>query len=299
MTAPLPPCPESLKGIQHFLSIAAEHDGRDGAVSYWCRLHALQKALKIDKSSDAAKFFLLKLMDWLEHEKKTHHDNETITNETAAQAYIENYALKLFHWADTQDRSSVFNKNVVKAFYTSSILMDVLQIFGETSDEIVQNQKYAKWKAAYIHNCLKNGETPVPGPQESAEGSSEGPGIDSPNSNQLPSPSNENSNENVTPSYPAPNTAGGYFPSPTSQETLPEPASSPSSGIPSFPTSQPLLPTPTKQPEQDVTHIEADLINKCQKYIKFASSALNYDDYNEAKTNLIKALNILNTGRES
>lgn len=27
-----------------------------------------------------------------------------------------------------------------------------------------QHRKYARWKAAYIHNCLKNGETPQPGP---------------------------------------------------------------------------------------------------------------------------------------
>jgi hypothetical protein len=30
--------------------------------------------------------------------------------------------------------------------------------------QIEKNRKYAKWKAAYIHNCLKNGETPVSGP---------------------------------------------------------------------------------------------------------------------------------------
>lgn len=42
--------------------------------------------------------------------------------------------------------------------------MDVLTTFGELTDEIANNRKYAKWKAAYIHNCLKKGETPVPGP---------------------------------------------------------------------------------------------------------------------------------------
>jgi vacuolar protein sorting-associated protein VTA1 len=52
----------------------------------------------------------------------------------------------------------------VKAFYTSGMLFDVLTTFGELSEELLQNRKYAKWKAAYIHNCLKNGETPVPGP---------------------------------------------------------------------------------------------------------------------------------------
>lgn len=28
----------------------------------------------------------------------------------------------------------------------------------------IQHRKYARWKATYIHNCLKNGETPQPGP---------------------------------------------------------------------------------------------------------------------------------------
>lgn len=43
------------------------------------------------------------------------------------------------------------------------MIYDVLCTFGELTDEAAQNRKYAKWKAAYIHNCLKNGETPVPG----------------------------------------------------------------------------------------------------------------------------------------
>lgn len=42
--------------------------------------------------------------------------------------------------------------------------MDVLNVFGDISEEIANTQKYAKWKATYIHNCLKNGETPTPGP---------------------------------------------------------------------------------------------------------------------------------------
>jgi hypothetical protein len=39
----------------------------------------------------------------------------------------------------------------------------VLNILGELTPENVHHRDYAKWKAAYIHNCLKNGETPVPG----------------------------------------------------------------------------------------------------------------------------------------
>lgn len=49
-------------------------------------------------------------MEWLETFKKQHHEQETITNEVVAQAHLENYALKLFTYADQQDRAANFNK---------------------------------------------------------------------------------------------------------------------------------------------------------------------------------------------
>lgn len=125
------------------------------------------------------------IMGWLETSKKEHSSNEAISNDVVAQAHLENYALKLFTYADQQDRAANFGKcvwaeenarksnnyllvlplsrNVVKAFYTAGLIYDVLITFGELSDEAQKNGKYSKWKAAYIHNCLKNGETPVPG----------------------------------------------------------------------------------------------------------------------------------------
>lgn len=64
----------------------------------------------------------MKVMDWLEVFKKSHKDNEAITNDTVAVAHLENYALKLFLYADKQDRESNFGKNVVKAFYTAGMV---------------------------------------------------------------------------------------------------------------------------------------------------------------------------------
>ena len=54
---------------------------------------------------------------------------EAVTNEVVASAHVENYGVKLFLWADKEDRASHFNKNVVKAFYSAGILFDVLTIF--------------------------------------------------------------------------------------------------------------------------------------------------------------------------
>lgn len=50
------------------------------------------------------------LLDWLEQTKKANHENEGITSETTAQALIEEYALRLFSYADQQDRAQIFNK---------------------------------------------------------------------------------------------------------------------------------------------------------------------------------------------
>jgi len=66
--------------------------------------------LKIDKKSEDAMKLLLSMMDWLEKRKNEMADNEAVTNEMAAQAYLENYALKIFLWADGQDRAGIFNK---------------------------------------------------------------------------------------------------------------------------------------------------------------------------------------------
>lgn len=77
--------------------------------------------------------------------------------------------MKLFLWADKEDRASNFNKNVVKAFYSSGMLFDVLGTFGELTPEVAHHKKYAKWKAAYIHNCLKSGETPIAGPMATGD----------------------------------------------------------------------------------------------------------------------------------
>merc|ERR1719237_338301 len=73
--------------------------------------------------------------------------------------------MKLFLAADKLDRAANFGKNVVKMFYSSGVLFDILEsCFGELPPEEAHYRKYAKMKAAYIHNCLKNGETPVAGP---------------------------------------------------------------------------------------------------------------------------------------
>ncbi|KAL4708372.1 hypothetical protein ACJJTC_019608 [Scirpophaga incertulas] len=310
MSANIPECPASLKPIQHYLKTATEHDARDPVVAYWCRLHALQVGLKLtNKKTTEETKVLMGVMDWLEEAKKTHSDNEAITNEVAAQAHLENYALKLFLFADKQDREQNYGKNVVKAFYTAGLIYDVLCIFGDLTDEATQNRKYAKWKAAYIHNCLKNGETPVPGPM-----AVEGENDESSANESQPEPTVPSMGAGFTPVTPAtlptvPTSFNNSLPDPNAAmraaSQLPPvpytPDPNPGGFVPYEPSQQlqPAVPTPLYgDSSTSVAQLTPDQISKAQKYCKWASSALNYDDIKTAVNNLKNALELLQTGRD-
>jgi len=286
-------CPPSLKAISHYLKLAIEHDSRDPVVGYWARLFALQAGLKLSKKEPDEQKFLIGVMDFLENYKKQNAGNEAISNEVVAQAHLENYALKLFQYADKNDRASNFNKNVVKAFFSAGQIYDVLQTFGDLTDEAEQNRKYAKWKATYIHTCLKNGETPIAGPM-ATEGEE---GFDT----ITPQPSSEPAEE--------PASGGWYQPSPgmsgsdlnDTMKRAPSPPKEPEKSPGGFkPFNGSSSTGATYYPESVSGPIlPAEIMVKAQKYCKYAGSALNYEDVPTAIENLQKALMVLQTGRDS
>lgn len=246
-------------------------------------------------------------MDQLEAFKKDHRDNEAITNDVVAQAHLENYALKLFQYADKNDREGTFNKNVVKAYFTAGRLYDVLETFGELSTEVMQNRKYAKWKATYIHNCLKNGETPIPGPM-AGEGDDE--------FNEF---MNAAAGGGVPTDEPGPGPSMGFNlpPAPSASSSAPQdygidafdpltlrapsppkdPEKSPG-GFKAYVPDTPTMPANDDYEETGKSHLGPELMAKAQKYCKWAGSALNYDDVQTAVENLQKALHLLQTGQD-
>lgn len=279
-------------------------------MAYWTRVYSLQIAIKSAKQPDE-KAFLIKIMDWLESVKKSQKDNESITNDTVAQAHLENYAYKLFSFADSRDRNSDFGKNVVKSFYTSAMLYDVMTVFGELSDEAQQNRKYAKWKAAYIHNCLKNGEQPHPGPLPSEE--DDLLGLNQGNDNTEGSTGSSSMGWNTNPVGPATTQPPQQPPTqpppvdhnpydPFSNIRPPSPPKDPEEkhpgGFVAFDPSTSNIPTFEPTPQNSSTGLTPDQIMKAQKYCKYAGSALTFDDVNTAIENLQKALKLLTTGQD-
>ncbi|KAM3721429.1 Vacuolar protein [Dirofilaria immitis] len=155
--------PQSLRSVAHYVKIGADNADRDPIIHYWCLFYAVQTGMDIDKKSTEALQYLTSLLSILEDMKKKLSGQEALTQDLVAQAHIENFAMKLFDYADKNDRQSNFTKGVVRAFYTAGHLIDVLTLFGELDENLIATRKYAKWKATYIHSCIKNGEIPKPG----------------------------------------------------------------------------------------------------------------------------------------
>ncbi|XP_060770217.1 vacuolar protein sorting-associated protein VTA1 homolog isoform X2 [Neoarius graeffei] len=302
--------PPQLKAIQHHYKTALEHDKRDPVVAYYCRLYAMQTGMKLDSKTPECRKFLVKLMDQLEMMKKELSTNESISQEIVGNAHIENYALKMFLYADNEDRSGRFHKNMIKSFYTSSLLFDVLSVFGELSEENIQHRKYARWKATYIHNCLKSGETPQAGPigmEEEAYDDEFGAAADGPSYAALgpaqpqSSSSMDMTNQEPT-SIPPPNyntiqvPPGSHAPANTPAD-LPHPAE-PVKPVP-VPRNMPVGdPLPLNVNQQGDVHLTPEDFTQAQKYCKYAGSALQYEDVGTAVQNLQKALKLLTTGKE-
>uniref|UniRef100_F6ZAQ9 Vesicle trafficking 1 n=1 Tax=Equus caballus TaxID=9796 RepID=F6ZAQ9_HORSE len=245
--AGLPPLPTPFKSIQHHLRTAQEHDKRDPVVAYYCRLYAMQTGMKIDSKTPECRKFLSKLMDQLEALKKQLGDNEAITQEIVGSAHLENYALKMFLYADNEDRAGRFHKNMIKSFYTASLLIDVITVFGELTEENVKHRKYARWKATYIHNCLKNGETPQAGPVGIEEDNDVEENEDA-GATSLPTPPPQPSTSAYDPGSMPPGSYGGAQIPPGAHAPANTPAEVPhSTGV----TSNTIQPTPQTIPAID------------------------------------------------
>lgn len=162
--------------------------------------------------------------------------------------------------------------------------------------------KYAKWKAVEIDRCLKNGITPTPGPPggEDEEEEKEEAQVPQYGFSVAPGPS-EAIHPSVYPlSEPHPEPAR---PVPRPRQNPPppeEPAAPPPHTVTPAPVPAPIL-APVTLPTYQVAagvQLSTSQIATAQKYCKYASSSLDYDDTVGAIEFLNKALRLLTTGKE-
>jgi len=303
------PVPPTLKPCQTYMKLATDHEKVNPIITYWCRLYALQLGLKIDSKAPENRVFLMSVMDWLEKEKKIREADDNYINEIVAQAHVENYGMKIFLKADEVDRAGNATKNTAKQFFTAAQIFDMCAVFGEVGEDLLQKSKYGKWRAAYIIKCIKNNETPLP--PEDEKSNDDLSDLNLPPAQQTSNNEQSTFNPDLLPDI-------GKPPAPFNSEDFsldhlridnPPPSKPPSSASSTISrtdySNQPPTASNTASKNDfssvamNGVQLSRDCILKAQKYSKWASSALDYDDIGTAVNNLQKALNILTRGSEN
>ncbi|VDO25486.1 unnamed protein product [Haemonchus placei] len=303
--------PASLKPIAHYIKIANENSARDPVVYYWCLFYAVQNAMHLDKSSPEALKFLTGLLSTLETIKKQLATTEAITNEVVAQAHLEDFALKLFNFADAREKAGQVDKSVVHAFYTAGHIMDVLSLFGEVEEPFLSSKKYAKWKSTQIFSCLKEGRPYVPSSQPDAGGKvlvRSFSYITLQNTMKFPEFSVPGPTEHSYPNADSASSSGGYQPHAGTADHSGDPfggkqSSLPTNygfaGLPNVPGFTGLsAPLPAQNsnynnPTPMNTIVPEMTFNEARKFTKYALSAIDYEDTRAVVDNLRKALALM------
>ncbi|KAK9365925.1 Vta1 like-domain-containing protein [Lipomyces kononenkoae] len=305
------PPPSSLKFIANFVKRANELENTDRIISYYCKYYAIEEALaaKVHQQDPAAAEYVTNLLDIVEIDKSNLHDQDTITDEIVGQAYVEKFATRVFANAD----KDIINKKVTRTtaanLLAASNFLELLKLFGEPDQSLLDRIKYCKFHAARILKAYALGEDP--NAYEPADVTSESHTLE-PESTAIDHVSGslqKTSLDGNSTAHPVSSTPSLPLPSsPPSLARELSPVSAPSAPPQSFsppvaaPQIAPLTSTQSYQHQErhkasktDVQQImdDAEKFSLAQKHSRYAISALNYEDVDTAVKELKAALKLL------
>jgi len=276
-----------LKPIKKYLQQANQLQKLDPLLAYYCRMHAVSEAMKLKQKSKEDLKIVNNLVEWLEQQKHLRSSREEGRNRCEAMA------LSIFDLADTQDRAGKANKETALSFHASFVLMEVSRQFGDLSSDLLEKNKYAKWKTADIFKALAAGTTPHPGPltepttenQDTIQNATPDSISSLQNSSTsiatpMPVASENCFSSNVPPPYVQTNTANTAISPAYSNASSLSSASGESSGS--------LLVV-----ANTMARNRTDAMTECEKLLKHASSALRFDDIDTAVNKLQQSLALL------
>lgn len=137
------------------------------------------------------------LMDRLEQTKTEQAGEDAITDDIAAKAYMEQFALDTFQRADDAIHNNKASRQTIDTFQAAVTFFDLLSmsIWAPVDPDITAKSKYAKFHAVRIAKAIKAGEDPNasnPVDEEApvepaAAGTYHAPTVESAPESQLPS----------------------------------------------------------------------------------------------------------------
>lgn len=92
--------------------------------------------------------------------KNEYATEDAITDDTAAQAYVEQFAQETLDRAERVIRANKVTQQTASTFDAALTFLNLVNIWGPPDVETSQKIKYAKWNAARITKALKEGKDP-------------------------------------------------------------------------------------------------------------------------------------------
>lgn len=100
-------------------------------------------------------------MDKLEQTKAAHPAEDALTDDTAAQAYCEQFAQEIFSKADNAIRTNTVSARTADSFDAARVFLEILGIWKDPPEpEIATKLKYAKYHQVRIVKAIKAKEDP-------------------------------------------------------------------------------------------------------------------------------------------
>lgn len=273
----------AVKKFKPILQRADELEVLQPLVSYYCRVFAAEGLMKAKQGGDTDPGLVPVLLAALDGAEKLKANVDT---ETGPQKF-EEFSMMVFKAADDDDRAGKADQQLAMRFYASSLFLDANSQFhnGELPPDLAEMRKYARYKTAYIRDCIKKGVTPEAGPpggdkkEETAAPTAKETGL-----TPLPPPSV------VSPAPGQSEAAGGY----ASQPSPPVPLASSPSTAPSA-AAPPQEPTTAGAPAASGAQPSRKRMMEAKKKAEYAASALEFDDVPTAKRLLAEALRELDS----
>ncbi|KAJ6082757.1 hypothetical protein N7499_007631 [Penicillium canescens] len=147
--------------IGRFAIRAAQIEKAKPVVAYWCNFHIVNQIIErgLHNSDDEIMQYTTNLVDKLEQFKVENPGDETVTDEVAASAYVEQFGLEVFGRAEAAMNANKVTKQTADTFQAAATFLELCSIWG-TDPEIAGRIKFAKFHALRIVKAFKAGEDP-------------------------------------------------------------------------------------------------------------------------------------------
>ncbi|KAL9012980.1 MAG: hypothetical protein Q9173_002296 [Seirophora scorigena] len=99
-------------------------------------------------------------MDKLEKTKIEHGDDDTITDDVAAQVFVEQFALETLQRADNAMKANKASRQTADTLLAAAAFLELRQVWEKLDLETSSRVKYAKYHALRIAKAVKAGEDP-------------------------------------------------------------------------------------------------------------------------------------------